>query len=446
MLYRILKFLSKLTLWGYFRRTTVMGKENIPKDGPYLFVANHPSAFMDPIVIATSVQPSIYFIAAGEYVGKGIKGWFFKRMLHMIPVYRPSTRPEDTHKNKEMFSQCYSHLSGKGALLIFPEGVSLTERKLKPLKTGAARIAIGAEKLNNFELDIAIVPIGLNYSNPHQFRSDLFVNIGKPIYVSDFKDNDSENEIELAKRITLEVQQKMERTILHLETDDADSMLEKLNLIYGRELKKSRSIGFEGQEKEFLMHQDFVKAIDFFQINSPKDYAIIEQEIDEYLSTLNENELSDKNIAEYNGSKQFRRYFSFIIGFPYFLLGLLNNFIPYKLVGMITNRIKIDQTFTGSISLAIGLFVFLIWYCTLPIFIGNWIGWPAVFYPILMYVTGLYSLLYFTAIKYSKQRNHFRKALKKDTPLIKSLTSKRTSIVAKIQLFQRDYTNRKEQI
>ena len=57
-----------------------------------------------------------------------------------------------------------------------------------PIKTGVAIIALGAEAKYNFELDLSIVPIGLNYSNPHNFKSDVFVNIGKPIKVSDYKD------------------------------------------------------------------------------------------------------------------------------------------------------------------------------------------------------------------------------------------------------------------
>lgn len=116
MIYALLKVLSRLTVWGYFRRVKIVGKSCIPKDGPYLFLANHPSAFMDPIVVATSIKPSVYFIAAGEYIGKGFKGWFLQKVLHMIPVYRPSTRPEEAHKNKDMFLKCHEHLAKKGAL------------------------------------------------------------------------------------------------------------------------------------------------------------------------------------------------------------------------------------------------------------------------------------------------------------------------------------------
>ena len=88
MIYAILKILSRLTIWGYFRKVKIVGRERIPKSGPYLFVANHPSAFMDPIVVASSIRPPVYFIAAGEYVGTGLKGWFFNKALHTLFAFK----------------------------------------------------------------------------------------------------------------------------------------------------------------------------------------------------------------------------------------------------------------------------------------------------------------------------------------------------------------------
>ena len=39
------------------------------------------------------------------------------------------------NKNEETFIKCYEHLENGGAILMFPEGISITERKLKPIKT-----------------------------------------------------------------------------------------------------------------------------------------------------------------------------------------------------------------------------------------------------------------------------------------------------------------------
>ena len=137
-----------------------------------------------------------------------------------------------------MFVKCYEHLSKKGALLIFPEGLSLTEKKLKPLKTGTVRIAIGAEEQHAFELGVPIIPIGLNYSDPHSFRSDLFVKIGKPIYVNELLEQDQRTDkdyqIAQTREITELIQEKMQTTILHLDSEEEEELLDKLETIFYR--------------------------------------------------------------------------------------------------------------------------------------------------------------------------------------------------------------------
>ncbi len=447
MIYAILKILSRLTIWGYFRKVKIVGRERIPKSGPYLFVANHPSAFMDPIVVASSIRPPVYFIAAGEYVGTGLKGWFFNKALHTIPVYRPSTRPEDAHKNKDMFVKCYEHLSKKGALLIFPEGLSLTEKKLKPLKTGTVRIAIGAEEQHAFELGVPIIPIGLNYSDPHSFRSDLFVKIGKPIYVNELLEQDQRTDkdyqIAQTREITELIQEKMQATILHLDSEEEEELLDKLETIFYREVKKQLGFDYGDQEGEFKIQKDFISAIKYFKENDAELFETTEQKVDDYIANLEKQGVSDKDIGEFGKRYRFRRVGTFILGLPFFIFGLIHNILPYKLVGVLTGKIKMEVTFAGSMSLAIGLFSFLLWYIGVSIFIGKmFLGWWAVFYPVLIYTTGLYALIYTTAIRNSKQRKILRTLAKTDRSLLSDLMSQRSMIITIFMDWQKEYSEK----
>lgn len=444
MLYAILKILARLTIWGYFRRIKIIGREHIPKNGPYIFVANHPSAFMDPIVVGTSVRPAVHFIAAGEYVGKGLKGWLFQKLFHSIPVYRPTTQPGETHKNKDMFEKCHEHLLKKGALVIFPEGVSLTEKKLKPLKTGTVRIAIGAEELRDFNLGVPIIPIGLNYSDPHEFRSDLFVKIGAPIYVKDHitaeENKEKETQIKITKAVTELLQEKMQETILHLHTDHDEALLEKLETIFARDVKAQFNIDYYDLESEFEMQKNFIEAINYSRNKSPELFRKTEEKVDHYITELEKNDLTDKDIGEFESRYHYYRIFSFVFGLPFFLFGLIHNFTPYKAVGFFTRKIKMDRTFEGSMSLAFGMGLFLIWYVALSWIVGYfWLGLYALLYPILMYSTGLYALIYATAIEQSIQRKKLRTLFKTNKELLRDLILQRREIVAVITAYQKEY-------
>jgi 1-acyl-sn-glycerol-3-phosphate acyltransferase len=59
MLYRFLHTLFRIATRAFFRHYEVKGKERIPTEGPLLVVANHPSTFMDPIVIATALNRKV---------------------------------------------------------------------------------------------------------------------------------------------------------------------------------------------------------------------------------------------------------------------------------------------------------------------------------------------------------------------------------------------------
>ncbi|NQY68695.1 MAG: 1-acyl-sn-glycerol-3-phosphate acyltransferase, partial [Flavobacteriales bacterium] len=144
MLKRLLRVLLRFAVKGYFRSITINNLDRIPAKGPVLFVANHPSAFMDPIVVTIYIDRILHYLARGESFKNPISRFIFSR-LNMIPIYRASTSPDEMHKNKAVFQKCYDHLENRGAIIIFPEGVSKTERRLRPIKTGAARITLGVE-------------------------------------------------------------------------------------------------------------------------------------------------------------------------------------------------------------------------------------------------------------------------------------------------------------
>lgn len=86
--------------------------------------------------------------------------------------------PRICRKNDETFEKCSTMLEQNKAIIIFSEGLCIQERQLRKLKKGSARIAFGSEEKNNFNLDLMIVPVGVNFSaNPWKFRSGLYIEV-----------------------------------------------------------------------------------------------------------------------------------------------------------------------------------------------------------------------------------------------------------------------------
>jgi len=174
MIRRILRAVFSLVLRVFFRRIEVRGLENVPAEGPVMFTPNHPSGLVDPLFLFCLAPRRTSFLAKAPLFRMPVLGWLV-RALECLPVYR-SKDAEDPAKNRETFEAARRVLTGGGTICIFPEGTSHSDPHLKPLKTGAARIALAAGPLD-------IVPAGLFYTEKITFRSQALLYFGEPFRV-----------------------------------------------------------------------------------------------------------------------------------------------------------------------------------------------------------------------------------------------------------------------
>ena len=438
-MYFLLKILCKLTLLAYFRKVKISGREHLKTKGPYIFVANHPSAFMDPVVVGTSINPPVYFLAAGEYMGKGFKFWFFHKFLHMIPIYRPSTMPGDTHKNKEAFTKSIQHLTKGKCLLVFPEGVSVTEKKILPLKTGVARIAIETVLAEGKELGLKIIPVGLNYTDPHSFRSDLFVNIGEPIEVADFVKG--ENEKEEVKELTQHIEDKMIETVLHIESKEVEEIIDSINKTYTRDLKHKLGVQFTDQNREFELNKLTIAAVHHFQTEMPKDYSETTQLLEDYIKALEERGIKDREFRNVNKKLPFFLTLGYILGAPFFALGWLGNYPPYLLNALLQKKLGFTDSFKGSMILGGGLALFLLWYSSLVAVC--WLVTPLSYYalliPIALYLLGTYALIYLSSVRFILKRMKLRAYLQSEEKYAQSISEKRKVLIEKLEDYRTEF-------
>ena len=81
--------------------------------------------------------------------------------------------------NEDAFVECHRALAKRDLVAIFPEGTTHDRAQIDPIKTGAARIALGARAAGAD--DVAIVPVGLTFPDKVALRSSALVQFGLPI-------------------------------------------------------------------------------------------------------------------------------------------------------------------------------------------------------------------------------------------------------------------------
>lgn len=82
-----------------------------------------------------------------------------------------------------VYHNVFEHLAHDQSIGIFPEGGSHDRTDLLPLKAGVAIMALGCMDVHP-DVNVKIVPCGMNYFHPHKFRSRAVVEFGHPIEIS----------------------------------------------------------------------------------------------------------------------------------------------------------------------------------------------------------------------------------------------------------------------
>ena len=168
LVYKMVKPIYWILLKIIFR-PTVIGEENIPKDGALIFAGKHKHA-VDPVMVMAHTDRVVHYMAKEELF-KGLHGMIFKHM-GLIKVYRGKSNPQAVIEAENI-------LNNGGTVGIFPEGTR-NKGKEELLKFRHGTVAI-AKRTNTLILPFAI-------KNKYKvFRKSVVIEFGKPIDVSNME-------------------------------------------------------------------------------------------------------------------------------------------------------------------------------------------------------------------------------------------------------------------
>jgi hypothetical protein len=105
------------------------------------------------------------------------------RLFRVVLVRRPEDMADGATDNTAMFSETTSALKKGDMVALFPEGTTHDRTSLARIRTGAARIALGAHA--NGTERVAIVPVGITYYDKVALRSSVLLQIGEDIDVDE---------------------------------------------------------------------------------------------------------------------------------------------------------------------------------------------------------------------------------------------------------------------
>ncbi len=369
MAYRALAWFLRLLARAFFRQVEVVGLENIPADGPVLFAGNHPNSLLDPVLIITTCGRRVSF-AAKNTLWKSRLLRFVLDGLGAVPIARrddnPGSKPLD---NDAAFAAMYGVLRRSGTIGIFPEGISHDASQLATLKTGAARLALGAR--GHVTTPIQIVPCGLTFIHPARFRSLALVQYGTPITIDATWDARYADDPKAAARALTDAIEKGLRA-LTINAPDWDTV-RALDAV--RRLYQPLDIEIEERvelARRFNTHYGAVK-------DDPRVADLMDR-VKHYQEDLDAFGVTDRELARgLDGpemAKKFLRYLAlFFLWMPLSLPGLPLH-VPAILLARISGRyLTPRKDVVATTKVLAGALTVLFAYCVVALGFAWWGGW-----------------------------------------------------------------------
>ncbi len=343
LIYLLLRVLVWCSVRVFYRRRLVLGREHLRFDGPAIVIINHPSTLMDVLNPALEIRQEMFYLANYGLFKHPVSNWLLTR-LYCIPVKRREDVTDGEERNNDKaFEASYRHLEKNGVLFIAPEGTSWMNRFVRPLKTGTARIALGVEARNHWELDVKIIPIGLSYSAPHLFRSDVVVHIGAPVYPRDWSESWQQHHVRAANDLTLHLEEQLKTLSIHTRDEAGETLITRLEEI----LQNNNPLP---QKAAFERSQHLVKTV--------LDDSELRQKTDAYFGLLEQHGLKDIGVQDVHRTLFDWRAIGLLLGFPVFAAGYIFWFLPCFLAGWVNRKMGLYIGYSSTVKIVVGMFAF----------------------------------------------------------------------------------------
>jgi 1-acyl-sn-glycerol-3-phosphate acyltransferase len=386
----------------FYRRVIVLGRENINPADHLIFAPNHQNALMDALAVLFTNKGQPVFLARADIFRKKVIAAILY-FLKILPVYRLRDGFSSVKGNDEIFLKTIDVLKNRNGVVILPEGDHAGFRRLRQLKKGICRVAFQSDEATGFNLNIKIIPVGIEFSNYSRVRQVLTVAYGKPIEVSEFYDSYKLNPERALNELRARLSDEMKSIMIHIESEEDYEAIDELRSIINGPF--SDSIKFPKLVRDRVL----VSKLNNLKSSDPSLY--------EKICTLSlniRNKARELNIS-YRLLRKKRHPLGWLIAgviavivtFPLFLYGNIFNLTFLYLPDLQVKKIK-DPQFHSSVRYGISLmlaFVFLPLYMIISLFIfSSW--WLGLLIFLTLPASGYFAWLYY--LEYRRILGGFR--------------------------------------
>lgn len=333
--------LVRLLVGLFYRRIEVTGLEDLPREGPVLLVANHNNGLVDPMVVLKALPRPVVFVAKSTLWKIPLLRSLLD-LLGCVPVVRkgegdPGVSSKGEERNSAAFERLAAVLDAGGCVLIFPEGRSHSDPRLSEMRSGAARVLLLSKK------SPVVVPVGLWFEEKEIFRSNVLVKVGAPVAPP------PEPTVEAW---TAAMGRALEEVTLNADDWKDHEVVRAVDALYGEKIREDFLEGEEGEGqgegprlgRALRVRQLLLAARASLVATHPGEVASLVRRalaLDRFLRkiSLSFSSLDGPPSAWTILWHTVKALAVIVVGFPVAVLGVTAWWVPYRLCGVIANRV-----------------------------------------------------------------------------------------------------------
>lgn len=385
----------RMVLQIYFRQIEITGAGRVPDDSPVIYTPNHMNSVIDGLLARV-------FLPRGPRVLAKATLWditFLRPLLvaiNAIPVHRQQDSSDAVYakKNQDMFSSCYDALVEKSCIVVFPEGQSHSEPELQPLKTGAARIALGAEQRDG-PLLVRIIPVGLNFDAKQKFRSRVLISIGDPLDPIEGLEQVDPEDRESVGYVMGRIEDGIKSVTLNYPSWEEANVIRRAADLYASQ--RVEKLTEESLANEFSIQKQLADAYLAVKDRYPRRVGKLVEAVNAYDRLLKVLSIQHDHVIQENPKLlqaiySLRKLSLFLIRLPLALLGVFLNAAPYFLMKL-ASHIKVSPDRVSTTKLLAGLILFPLCWSVQSMLLGNGLLPPIIWW-VLAPLSGIATLLF----------------------------------------------------
>ena len=354
-MHSLIRSAASLAFGVFYRRRLLGGK--IPTSGPVILVANHPNGLVDAVALLVASPRPPRFLAKAPLFEMPILGALL-RTTGALPVYR-GIDGANTSDNRATFAKVHTALASNQLVCLFPEGISHSKPALQTLKTGAARMALGALTDSAQTSEIKVLPVGLIYGRKTRFRSRMAIWVGEAIEAGEFVGLYHRDQRAAVRALTDRIATGLRQVTIQLSDWHDLPLIELAERLLPRDQSHSAD-----------RTRALAEGLHRLRCENPQAAAALEDKLADFRDRLEYLQLAPEDLdLRYTklGVLRFalRNGANISLTLPLASLGALIWWLPYQFTGWISRQRRVDADIVATQKFLLGFLLFPLWLAVL---------------------------------------------------------------------------------